>query len=137
MHYIFYTFITAILGLIRDYCKHKNIYITKFIRTPILCFIIHSSIKYVYHINNYYYNNNYIIYAIMYERWLMLILKSGISIYNNDYVNKRSKYIIKYKNTNNNKTNKNTNNSNRLIDTQLTNINDINDINDITNYHIV
>jgi len=44
-----------------------------------------------------------IIYALLYERWFMLILKTAISIYNNDYVRKHEKYKEKYKNLYNKK----------------------------------
>ena len=132
MYYIFYTFITATLGLLRDYSKHKQIILTKFIRTPIMCFIIHNLIKYYNNIYNNHYNhyknhynnnNNNIIYAIIYERWFMLIFKTALSFYNNDYVNKHTKYIIKYKdlynknnlNNHNNHYNHNNHNNNHSL----------------------
>jgi hypothetical protein len=91
MYTIFYCFTTSFLGLIRDYSKHKHISPTKFARTPILCYMIHFLMKYLYG-----YKIS-IIYALLYERWFMFILKTAISIYNNDYVRKHEKYKEKYK----------------------------------------
>lgn len=88
MRYIFY--ITPILGLIRNYIKYKNLYFLLFFRSPIICEVIFYLIKK---------NNKYeyaILLALIYERWLMLIFKSLISLYNNDYLIKKEKYKKKY-----------------------------------------
>jgi len=141
MYYILYTFITATLGLVRDYSKHKIISYKKFVRTPILCLVIHNSIKYYYYINNYNYNNKNIIYSIVYERWFMLILKTCISYYNNDYVNKHSKYINKYKkNTTSNKKNTTSNKKNNTLNKKNTTLNNQSNniqLKDFNTYHIV
>ena len=83
-------FITAILGCMRDYSKTKNISILKFLRTPIIIFLIDFILK-IFNINN------SILKAIIFERWLFLILKMFLSYYNNDYYNKKEKYKKKYK----------------------------------------
>tara|TARA_Y100000768_G_scaffold277219_1_gene212645 strand:+ start:4306 stop:4578 length:273 start_codon:yes stop_codon:yes gene_type:complete len=82
-------FITAILGCIRDYSKTKYISILKFIRTPLIIFLINYILK------NYNVNNS-VLKAIILERWVFLLLKTLISVYNNDYYNKKEKYKIKY-----------------------------------------
>ena len=82
-------FITSILGLIRDFIKYKNISFKKFIRTPILTIIF-------YYILSFTNISNPIFLAIILERWFFLILKSFISCFNNDYLNKKEKYKIKY-----------------------------------------
>ena len=87
--YIKYFFITTVLGFIRDYSKHKRFSLTKFMRTPIICYFIH-------HFLQYYYGKTGVVYSIIYERWLMLGLKTMKSIYYNDYYRKRSKYLLKY-----------------------------------------
>lgn len=79
-------FITSILGFLRDYSKYKQFNFYKFIRSPLLTFIIY----YIF------YNNINIIHVLILERWIMLIYKTIISINNNDYQTKKEKYKIKY-----------------------------------------
>ena len=90
MIYIF--FITSILGLLRDYSKTKQIILCKFIRSPIITYIIYKLLNIIY-INNHNYN---ICKAIIFERWIMLIYKTILSFIKNDYEIKKSKYKLKY-----------------------------------------
>ena len=52
----------------RDYSKTKNISIFKFLRTPVIIFLIDFVLK-RYNINN------SIIKAMIFERWIFLVLK--------------------------------------------------------------
>ena len=88
-------FVTPILGLIRNYIKYKNISIIIFFRTPIISIIIFELIQAKYPKAKYSKHNN-ILLGIILERWFMLLGKSLISLYNNDYITKRNKYIKKY-----------------------------------------
>jgi len=81
--------ITPILGLLRNYSKYKNISIKIFIRSPIIYGILLFYFKLSY--------NKINIYKILiYERWFFFIYKTMVSIYNNDYIKKKDKYIKKY-----------------------------------------
>ena len=82
-------FITAILGCMRDYSKTKNISIIKFIRTPLLIFLINYILK-KYNVTH------TVLKAIILERWIFLVLKIFLSYYNNDYYTKKEKYKRKY-----------------------------------------
>ncbi len=83
---MFYLFcITPIFGFIRNYIKYKQFKFLIFIRTPILYFFI-----------NLFLQNNNIWKILIYERWFFFIYKSIRSIINNDYQNKKEKYIKKY-----------------------------------------
>jgi hypothetical protein len=76
---------TPFLGLMRNYIKYKKFNIFLFIRTPIIYLFI-----------NLLFQNNNIWQILIYERWFFLIYKSLLSIYNNDYIKKKNKYIKKY-----------------------------------------
>jgi len=88
--YIYHLYIiTPILGLLRNYSKYKNINFKIFIRSPIVYGIIYLYFKLSY--------NKINIYKILiYERWFFFIYKTMVSIYNNDYIKKKDKYIKKY-----------------------------------------
>ena len=88
--YIYLIFITSILGFIRDYSKYKLFSFNKFIRTPLIILII----NFVLNILGY---NESLLLSLIFERWFFLILKSIISYFNNDYLKKKNKYIMKYK----------------------------------------
>lgn len=94
--YVKYFFITTFLGFLRDYSKHKRFSLSKFMRTPIVCYLIHHFVLYMYGRSN-------VMYTIIYERWFMLGLKTMKSIYYNDYYRKREKYLLKYSDIINNK----------------------------------
>tara|TARA_B110000208_G_C11629130_1_gene380172 strand:- start:629 stop:910 length:282 start_codon:yes stop_codon:yes gene_type:complete len=89
-------FITSILGALRDYSKTKKLCFYKFIRSPIIIYIFYLIINKLI-INN---KINKILLAIIFERWFFLILKTIISFKNNDYINKKKKYSIKYNKNN-------------------------------------
>tara|TARA_B110000208_G_C11734629_1_gene417669 strand:- start:1021 stop:1308 length:288 start_codon:yes stop_codon:yes gene_type:complete len=93
IYYAFYL-ATPLLGLFRDYSKHKIISPSKFIRSPSLYLLIYLLL---YSNESLYNPQNYIFNILIYERWVMLLYKTGKSIYNNDYEVKKDKYLIKYK----------------------------------------
>ena len=78
--------ITPILGSVRNHVKYKNFKPLIFIRTPIIYFFLFLFLQ-----------TRNIWKIIVLERWLMFVLKTILSIYRNDYKNKKEKYIDKYK----------------------------------------
>ena len=78
--------ITPILGSARNHVKYKNFKPLLFIRTPIIYFLLFLILQ-----------TNNIWKIIVFERWLMFLLKTCISLYRNDYYRKKNKYIQKYK----------------------------------------
>jgi len=78
--------ITPILGSVRNHVKYKNFKPLIFIRTPIIYFFLFLFLQ-----------TRNIWKIIVLERWLMFVFKTILSIYNNDYKNKKEKYIQKYK----------------------------------------
>ena len=78
--------ITPILGSVRNHVKYKNFKPLLFIRTPIIYFFLFLFLQ-----------TRNIWKIIVLERWLMFVFKTGLSIYKNDYKNKKDKYIQKYK----------------------------------------
>ncbi len=82
---IFLYLITPILGSFRNYIKYKKLKFLLFIRTPVTYFII-----------NLLFQCNNVWKTLIYERWFFFIYKSILSLYNNDYINKKEKYIKKY-----------------------------------------
>ena len=78
--------ITPILGSVRNHVKYKNFKPLLFIRTPIIYFFLFLFLQ-----------TRNIWKIIVLERWLMFVFKTGLSIYRNDYQNKKDKYIQKYK----------------------------------------
>lgn len=88
---IYYFFITALFGACRDYSKFKKLSLYKFLRSPIVTIIFflilkNFNIKFC----------NIILFSIILERWFFLLIKTYISILNDDYNNKKYKYKIKY-----------------------------------------
>lgn len=81
--------VTPILGLCRNYIKYKKCNLKIFIRTPIVYFFLHY---YLYLVNS----NNIIWKTLILERWFFFIDKSILSLYNNDYIRNKKKYIEKY-----------------------------------------
>jgi len=77
--------ITPLLGSLRNFVKYKNFKPLIFIRTPIIYFFLYVILQ-----------TRNVWKIIVIERWLMSIYKTGVSIYRNDYINKKEKYIIKY-----------------------------------------
>jgi hypothetical protein len=82
---IFLYLITPILGSFRNYIKYKKLKFLLFIRTPVTYFII-----------NLLFQCNNVWKTLIYERWFFFIYKSMLSLYNNDYIKKKEKYIKKY-----------------------------------------
>lgn len=82
---IFLYLITPILGSFRNYIKYKQLKFLLFIRTPVTYFII-----------NLLFQCNNVWKTLIYERWFFFIYKSMLSLYNNDYIKKKEKYIKKY-----------------------------------------
>lgn len=83
-------FITALLGCLRDYVKYKIFSFKKFIRTPII------TLSFTIFFLQFYKIDIALLLAIIFERWFFLLIKSAISILNNDYHLKKNKYILKY-----------------------------------------
>ncbi len=81
--------ITPTLGLIRNYIKYKRCKFIIFIRTPIIYVFFHSLFCLMgYH--------NIVWRTLIFERWYFFIEKSIISLWNNDYLKNKDKYIKKY-----------------------------------------
>ena len=79
--------ITPLLGLIRNYVKYKKLKILLFIRTPFTYFILSLF---------FYKDQSHVWKIIVLERWFFFVYKSLLSLYNNDYITKKNKYIEKY-----------------------------------------
>ena len=77
--------ITPSLGMFRNYVKYKQIKPSLFIRTPLTYFFI-----------NLIFSHNNVYKTLMYERWFFFLYKTFLSVYNNDYIKKKDKYIQKY-----------------------------------------
>jgi hypothetical protein len=78
--------VTPLLGSLRNHVKYKNFKSLIFIRTPIIYFFLFLFLQ-----------TRNIWKIIVLERWLMFVFKTSLSIYRNDYKNKKEKYIEKYK----------------------------------------
>lgn len=78
--------VTPLLGSLRNHVKYKDFKPIIFIRTPIIYFFLFL-----------FFQTRNIWKIIVLERWLMFVYKTIISIYKNDYKNKKEKYIEKYK----------------------------------------
>jgi len=78
--------ITPILGSLKNYVKYKRFNILVFLRT----IYIYSILKIVIQTDN-----TWII--LMLERWFFFLFKIIRSIINDDYNNKKQKYIEKYR----------------------------------------
>ena len=82
---IFLYFITPFLGCLRNYVKYKQLDFIVFIRTPIIYFLITLL-----------FGHDNVYQTLIYERWLFFIYKTCLSLYNNDYITRKDKYIKKY-----------------------------------------
>lgn len=78
--------ITPILGSLKNYVKYKRFNILVFLRTLYIYSILKLAIQT---------DNTWII--LMLERWFFFLFKIIRSIINDDYNNKKQKYIEKYK----------------------------------------
>ena len=76
---------TPLLGATKNYVKYKQFKILIFLRTPILYIFIFLLIQET---------NPWKI--LILERWFLLLYKSFLSLYRNDYMKKKEKYIQKY-----------------------------------------
>ena len=77
--------VTPILGSIKNYVKYKQFKVLIFLRTPLLYIFIFLLIQ-----------ETNIWKLLILERWFLLLYKSILSLYRNDYINKKEKYIKKY-----------------------------------------
>jgi hypothetical protein len=77
--------VTPLLGSFKNYVKYKRFNILVFLRTLYIYYLLKLSIQT---------NNTWLI--LMLERWFFFIFKIIKSIINNDYINKKQKYIEKY-----------------------------------------
>ena len=78
--------VTPILGSLKNYIKYKHFNTLVFLRTLYIYLVLHLSIQT---------NNTWMI--LMIERWFFFAFKIIRSIYRNDYIRNRNKYIKKYK----------------------------------------
>ena len=78
--------VTPLLGSFKNYVKYKRFNILVFLRTLYIYYLLKLSIQT---------NNTWLI--LMLERWFFFVFKIIKSIINNDYNNKKKKYIEKYK----------------------------------------
>jgi len=82
--------ITPTLGLTRNYVKYKQLRLSLFMRTPLVCMLFH-----IWFCMN---GHHHVFYkSLIYERWFWFVIKTIRSYLNGDYLNKRAKYEIKYK----------------------------------------
>ena len=81
--------ITPTLGLLRNYIKYKQTRFIIFIRTPIIYVFFHS----LFCLMGY---RNIVWRTLIFVRWYFFIEKSIISLWNNDYLKNKDKYIKKY-----------------------------------------
>ena len=79
--------ITPTLGCIRNYVKYKRLNPCIYLRTPFIYLILHKTILL--------YRGKILLILIL-ERWLLFIFKTFVSIYRNDYIRNKEKYIQKY-----------------------------------------
>ena len=77
--------ITPTLGLLRNYIKYKQLRAKVYVRTPIIYLFI-----------NLIFQKNTVWMTLIYERWFFFIYKIILSLYKDDYHNKKLKYIDKY-----------------------------------------
>lgn len=81
--------ITPIFGFLRNYCKYKQICFEKFIRTPFTYACIHCILTMI--------KTKHILWkTLIFERWFFFVYKLSLSIINDDYHQKKEKYIEKY-----------------------------------------
>ena len=81
--------VTPILGLLRNYIKYKQYKFRTFMRTPVVYAFFHCLFYLMDHTN--------IVYrTLIFERWYFFVEKSILSMWNNDYMKNKDKYIKKY-----------------------------------------
>jgi len=78
--------VTPLLGSLKNYVKYKRFNTLVFLRTLYIYFILKLFIQT---------DNTWLILTL--ERWFFFAFKIIKSIINNDYINKKQKYIEKYK----------------------------------------
>ena len=81
--------ITPTLGLTRNYIKYKRCNLKTFLRTPFIYLLFH----FIFCLNG---CSNIILKTLIVERWYFFIDKSIISLWKNDYIKNKDKYIKKY-----------------------------------------
>ena len=81
--------VTPTLGCLRNYIKYKRCNFITFIRTPIVYTFFHCLFTLMD-------LTNVVWRTLIFERWYFFIEKSLISIWNNDYIKNKDKYIKKY-----------------------------------------
>jgi hypothetical protein len=82
--------VIPILGALRNYAKYHVINPVLFIRTPVLTGVLYLAVS------RYTSGTTAVLLSALSERWVMLFYKMGLSVYNNDYIVKKNKYIDKY-----------------------------------------
>ena len=77
--------ITPSIGLLRNYVKYKQIKYLLFVRTPLVYILLLVLLQT---------QNTWKVLIV--ERWVLLVYKTIISIYKNDYYRNKDKYQKKY-----------------------------------------
>ena len=78
--------ITPLLGSLKNQIKYKTFDWSNFIRTPFVYLLLINLLR----------TDNFWMILIL-ERWIFFILKIIRSLWRNDYLHKKEKYIKKYK----------------------------------------
>ena len=86
-HPVLLYIVTPTLGCLRNYIKYKRCNFITFIRTPIVYTFFHCLFTLMD-------LTNVVWRTLIFERWYFFIEKSLISIWNNDYIKNKAKYII-------------------------------------------
>ena len=77
---------TPLFGSLKNYVKYKQFNLLNFIRTPLVYLLLQCFLR----------TDNYWKLLII-ERWVFFVLKIMRSLWRNDYLQKKEKYIKKYK----------------------------------------
>ena len=78
--------ITPLFGSLKNYVKYKQFHLFNFIRTPLVYLLLQCFLR----------TDNYWKLLII-ERWGFFIFKIMRSLWRNDYLQKKDKYMKKYK----------------------------------------
>lgn len=77
--------ITPLMGALRNFVKYKEFKPLIFLRSPVLYCLLFL-----------FFQTTNVWKILIIERWIMFLYKTLLSIYRNDYITKKEKYIQKY-----------------------------------------
>ena len=87
--YVFLTsLITSILGALKNFIKYKQLELGLFFRTPIICVLIGSFIKFCFPLL-FCFDMFDAFFVLILERWLMLIYKTVVVYTSSNYMKKK------------------------------------------------